>query len=53
MKLVRNNEFIRNVVGFEVLTAVVAMSSVFWNITLCVPLKVRGEHVTSIIIVEE
>jgi hypothetical protein len=37
---VGNNEFIQNVVGFEVLTAVVAMSSVFWDITLCIPLKV-------------
>jgi hypothetical protein len=26
-------------VGFEVLTAVIMMSSIFWDITLCSPLK--------------
>jgi hypothetical protein len=29
------------VVGFEVLTAVVVKSSVFWDITLCSPLQVN------------
>jgi hypothetical protein len=33
-------------VGFEVLTAVVMKSSIFWDITPCSPLKVNpiGEH---------
>jgi hypothetical protein len=29
-----------NVVGFEVLTAVVIMNSIFWDITMCIPFKV-------------
>jgi hypothetical protein len=31
----------KNFVGFEVLTAVVMRSSIFWNITPCSPLKVN------------
>jgi hypothetical protein len=30
------------IVGFEVLIPVVIKSSIFWNITLCSPLKVNG-----------
>jgi hypothetical protein len=30
-----------NIAGFEVLTAVVMQISVFWDITLCSPLKVN------------
>jgi hypothetical protein len=39
------------VVGFEVLTAVVMKSSIFWDVSPCSPLKVNrrfGEHVASI-----
>jgi hypothetical protein len=39
-------------VGFEVLTAVVMNSSVFWDIMPCSPLKVNrrfGEHITYIL----
>jgi hypothetical protein len=42
-------------VGFEVLTTVVMKSSVFWDITSCVPLNVNwcfGEHIASIFTVE-
>jgi hypothetical protein len=42
--------------GFEVLTAVVMRSSVFWDITPCSPLKatdVSEEHVASIFRVED
>jgi hypothetical protein len=37
------------VVGFEVLTAVVMKSSIFWDITSCSPLKVNvlEEHIAS------
>jgi hypothetical protein len=43
-------------VGFEVLTAVVMKSPIFWDITPCSPLKVNRsskEHVASIFRVEE
>jgi hypothetical protein len=30
--------------GFEVLTAVIMKSTIFWNVTLCSPLKVNGLH---------
>jgi hypothetical protein len=33
-----------NVVGFEVLTAVVMKGSVFWDVTLCSPLKINVNH---------
>jgi hypothetical protein len=31
-------------VGFEVLTAVVTKSTIYWNITPCSPLNVKGLH---------
>jgi hypothetical protein len=42
-------------VGFEVLTAVVMKSFVFWDKTPCSPLKVKvsKEHVASIFMTEE
>jgi hypothetical protein len=33
-------EFLQNVPGSEVIRAVIARSSVFWDIALCIPLKV-------------
>jgi hypothetical protein len=44
------------VVGFEVFTAVVMKSAVFWDITACSPLKVNrrfGGSIASIFGVEE
>jgi hypothetical protein len=38
----RLDEEIRQDVGFEVLTAVVMKSTIFWDITPCDPLKVDG-----------
>jgi hypothetical protein len=42
-------------VGFEVLTAVVMKSSIFWDVMPCSPLKVNvsEEHIASIFVVEE
>jgi hypothetical protein len=43
-------------VGFEVLTAVLMKTSVFWSITPCIPSKVidvSEEYVTSIFRVED
>jgi hypothetical protein len=43
-------------VGFEVLSAVVMKSAIFWDITPCSPLKVRDvpeEHIASIFRVEK
>jgi hypothetical protein len=42
-------------VGFEVISAVVVKSSIFWDIMPCILLKVNRleEHVTSILRVEE
>jgi hypothetical protein len=34
-------KLITNIVGSEVLTAMVMMSSIFWDIILCRPLKVN------------
>jgi hypothetical protein len=34
-------QFILNLVGFEVLTAVVMKSTIFWDVTPCSPLKVN------------
>jgi hypothetical protein len=39
--VIENYEKNNNVVEFEVLTAVVMKSSVFWDITVCSPLQVR------------
>jgi hypothetical protein len=43
-------------IGFEILTAVVMKSAIFWDITPCSPLKVNNvseEHVISIFRVTE
>jgi hypothetical protein len=40
-------------VGFEVFTAVVTKSTIFWDITPCSPSDVSEEHIASIFRVEE
>jgi hypothetical protein len=45
-----------NISGFDVFTAVVMKSIIFWDITPCTPLSVNrrfGEHIASIFRVEE
>jgi hypothetical protein len=42
-----------NKIGFEVLTAVVMNSSIFWDITPCSQLKVKEENIASIFRAEE
>jgi hypothetical protein len=39
--------------GFEILTAVVMKSTIFWDITPCSPLKVSEERIASIFRIEE
>jgi hypothetical protein len=51
---VKDNSY--NNVGFQVLTAVVMKSTIFWDITQCSPLKstdVSEEHIASIFSVKE